>query len=101
MAALLRYLEARDEITTMFNHIAADVFTATNHRQPPGTVTVGEWAISFCAATPEGGFLANTCPATGRCVRAQRFPCYRPNAWEVTLNAVEHANVPLIQWMER
>jgi hypothetical protein len=27
--------KARDEITTMFKHIAADVFTATNHYQPP------------------------------------------------------------------
>jgi hypothetical protein len=30
-----------------------------------------------------------------------RFPWYRPNTWEVTLNAVEQANVTLIQSMER
>jgi hypothetical protein len=99
--ALLRYLEGGDEVTTMFKHIAADVFTATNHCQPPELSTVGESAISSRAATPEGGFLANAGPATDQCVRASAFRGTGRTPGRSRSMRSEHANVPLNQSMER
>jgi hypothetical protein len=70
--ALLRYLEGGDEVTTMFKHIAADVFTATNHRQRP-ELSLSAISDIFLRGHPgEGGFLAGVGPATGRCVRGRR-----------------------------